>query len=111
VRKSQRGQIAILTRESGKAVDHNSELLEDESESGADENEVCVATTEKSERRAAALRRSCALCNITRCRAETLIVSESDGWREIDNTRKTHWMMPAADGATVPKVCTCAITS
>ena len=24
---------------------------------------------------------------------------------------KTYWIMPAADGATVPNVCTCAITS
>jgi hypothetical protein len=44
--ESQRGQVAILTRERGKAVDHNSELLEDEGESGADEDEVRVATME-----------------------------------------------------------------
>lgn len=44
--ESQRGQVAILTRERGKAVNHNSKLLEDESESGAEENEVGVATTE-----------------------------------------------------------------
>ena len=46
MRKSQSGQVAILTREGGKAVDHNSELLEDECESGAEEDEVCVATME-----------------------------------------------------------------
>lgn len=41
--KAQRGQIAVLTRESGEAVDHNCEFLEDESESGTDEDEVRVA--------------------------------------------------------------------
>jgi hypothetical protein len=41
--KAQRGQIAILTRESGEAVDHDCEFFEDESESGMDEDEVRVA--------------------------------------------------------------------
>jgi len=41
--KSQRGQVAILTRESGEAVDHNCQFLEDEGESGADEDEVRIA--------------------------------------------------------------------
>ena len=40
--KAQRGQITVLTRESGEAVDHDCEFFEDESESGADEDEVCV---------------------------------------------------------------------
>jgi hypothetical protein len=44
VRKAQRGQVAILTRERGKAVNHNREFLEYECESGAEEDEVCVAT-------------------------------------------------------------------
>ena len=41
--KAQRGQIAVLTRESGKAADHNCEFFEDESEGGTDEDKVCVA--------------------------------------------------------------------
>lgn len=50
--KAQRGQIAVLTRESGEAVDHDCELFEDECESGTDEDEVRVAamTVGKSER-------------------------------------------------------------
>jgi hypothetical protein len=40
--KSQRGQIAVLTRESGEAVDHDCEFFEDESESGTDEDKVRV---------------------------------------------------------------------
>ena len=43
--KAQRGQFAILARESGKAVDHNCEFLKDEGESGADEDEIRVAGT------------------------------------------------------------------
>lgn len=41
--KAQRGQIAVLTRESGETVDHDCKFLEDESESGMDEDEVRVA--------------------------------------------------------------------
>jgi hypothetical protein len=41
--KAQRGQIAVLTRESGEAVDHDCELFEDKSESRTDEDEVRVA--------------------------------------------------------------------
>jgi len=41
--KSQRGQVAILARESGEAVDHDGEFFEYESESGTDEDEVRVA--------------------------------------------------------------------
>lgn len=44
VRKAQRGQVAILTCERGEAFDHDREFLEDESESGTDEDEVRVAT-------------------------------------------------------------------
>ena len=40
--KAQRGQIAVLTRESGESVDHDCEFFEDESESGTDEDEVRV---------------------------------------------------------------------
>lgn len=43
--KAQRGQFAILARESGEAVDHNCEFLKDEGESGADEDEIRVAGT------------------------------------------------------------------
>ena len=41
--KAQRGQIAVLTRESGEAVDHDCEFFKDESESGTDEDEIRVA--------------------------------------------------------------------
>jgi hypothetical protein len=41
--KAQRGQIAVLTRESGEAVDHHCEFFEDECKGGADEDEVRVA--------------------------------------------------------------------
>jgi len=44
VRKTQCGQVAILARERGEAVDHDREFLEDESESGMDEDEIRVAT-------------------------------------------------------------------
>jgi len=44
VRKAQRGQVAVLARKRGKAVDHDREFLEDESESGAEEDEVGVAS-------------------------------------------------------------------
>jgi hypothetical protein len=43
VRKAQRGQITILSRESGEAVDHDRKFLENESEGSADEDEVRVA--------------------------------------------------------------------
>ena len=43
--KAQCGQFAILTRESGEAVDHDCEFLEDEGESGAEEDEIRVAAT------------------------------------------------------------------
>jgi hypothetical protein len=41
--KAQRGQVAILTRESGEAVDYDCQFLEDERESGAEEDEVRIA--------------------------------------------------------------------
>jgi len=41
--KAQRGQIAVLARESGEAVDHDREFFQDESESGTDEDKVRVA--------------------------------------------------------------------
>jgi hypothetical protein len=41
--KAQRGQIAVLTRESCEAVDHDCEFFEDESESGTNEDEVRIA--------------------------------------------------------------------
>jgi hypothetical protein len=44
VRKAQRGQVAVLARKRGKAVDHDREFLKDEGESGAEEDEVCVAS-------------------------------------------------------------------
>ena len=44
VRKAQSGQVAILTCERGEAADYDRKLLEDESESGAEEDEVRVAT-------------------------------------------------------------------
>jgi len=44
VRKAQGGQVAILTRERGEAVDYDREFLEDEGESSTDEDEVRVAT-------------------------------------------------------------------
>jgi hypothetical protein len=44
VRKAQCGQVAILARERAEAVDYDRELLEDESESGVEEDEVRVAT-------------------------------------------------------------------
>ena len=47
VRKAQRGQVAILTCERGEAVDYDRELLEDESESGVEEDEVRVATIKR----------------------------------------------------------------
>jgi hypothetical protein len=47
VRKAQRGQVAILTRERGEAVDYDRELLEDECESGVKEDEVRVATIKR----------------------------------------------------------------
>ena len=43
VREAQRGQVTILTRENGKAVNHDRQLLEYEGQSGADENKVRVA--------------------------------------------------------------------
>ena len=41
--KAQCWQFAILTRESGEAVDHDCEFLENEGKSGAEENEIRVA--------------------------------------------------------------------
>ena len=110
--KAQGGLVAILACESGEAVDHDCEFLEDDGEGGADEDEIRVAEmmSWKSERRQVAYQ-FCSLCNIARCRAETVIKGlrlDSDRQCEIS---KTHWMIPAADGATVPNVCTCAMTS
>jgi hypothetical protein len=44
VRKDRRGQVTILIRKGRKAVDHKREFLEDESDSGVDEDEVWRAT-------------------------------------------------------------------
>ena len=40
--KTQRGQIAVLTRKGGEAVDHDCEFFEDESESRTNEDKVRV---------------------------------------------------------------------
>jgi hypothetical protein len=42
--KAQRGQIAVLSRKTGQAVDHDCQFFEDESESSTDEDKVRVAT-------------------------------------------------------------------
>jgi hypothetical protein len=47
VGKAQCGQVAILTRERAEAVDYDRELLEYESESGVEEDEVRVATIKR----------------------------------------------------------------
>lgn len=44
MRKTQCGQGAILARERSEAVDYDREFLEDERESGTDEDEIRVAT-------------------------------------------------------------------
>jgi hypothetical protein len=41
--KAQCGQVAILTRESGEAIDHNCQFLEDECDCSAYEDEVRIA--------------------------------------------------------------------
>ena len=43
VREAERGEVAVLLGKRREAVDHDGELLEEEREGLADEDEVCVA--------------------------------------------------------------------
>lgn len=73
MREAQRGQVTILTRENGKAVNYDRQLFEYEGQSGADENKVRVAAKGSvwgNFREGGAY----ALCDITGCRAEAVRV-------------------------------------
>ena len=43
VREAERGQVAVLGRKCGEAIDHDSELLKEEGECLANENQVRIA--------------------------------------------------------------------
>lgn len=85
VGEAEGGEVGVFLSEDGKARDDSRQLGEEEVETVAEEDEVRVVS------------------DIARSGTE----AECQSVRAV----VTHWIMPAASGATVPKVCTCAMTS